>query len=377
MILFLIGMFCFSQSEEAYAGYEEALKNLRLPAGYQISLVAPVPGARSIARGDDGTLYVGSGAFSNPHKRVYRLKDWNKSGKIESDEVEILIDGLNNPNGVAFRKGSLYVAEITRVLVFKDIAKTAKGKTLAAKDGTALPQTFPSETHHGWKFIRFAPAPNDNWLYVPVGAPCNVCESEPIYSAIHKINVDGKEIETVASGVRNTVGFDFHPDTKNLWFTDNGRDMLGDNMPGDELNELTSTGQNFGFPYCHASNINDPEFNKDGKKLDCTKTKTPVSVLGPHVAALGMRFWNKQIYIAEHGSWNSSKKQGYKVSTVRFDGKKYIYEDFVTGWLNEKTQTVWGRPVDVEALPDGSLLISDDGLKNSDFSGAIYKVQIK
>jgi len=351
--------------------YADAIKSLHVPPGYQISLLAPVPGARSLTHAEDGTVFVGSGAFSNPYKRVYRLKDWNKNGAIDKDEVEILIDGLNNPNGVAYRKGSLYVAEINRILVFKNISQLPQGKKLDIKDAAILPQKFPSDTHHGWKFIRFAPTPNDKWLYVPVGAPCNICEVKEPYAALHRINVEGTESEEIANGIRNTVGFDFNPATGNLWFTDNGRDNLGDDVPGDELNEVTATGQNFGFPYCHQGTIADPEFNKDGAKVDCKKTKAPATILAAHAAALGMRFWNKEIVIAEHGSWNRSKKNGYKVSTVK-NGK---YQDFITGWLDQKTQKNWGRPVDVDVQADGSLLVSDDGMSDTPTTGAIYKVQ--
>ncbi|MDX5444067.1 MAG: PQQ-dependent sugar dehydrogenase, partial [Hymenobacteraceae bacterium] len=259
------------------------------------------------------------------------------------------------------------VAEISRILKFPNIEKDLKNPP--------KPQVvygkYPTDRHHGWKFIAFGP---DGKLYVPVGAPCNVCESEkPVFSTITRLNPDGSGFEIFAEGIRNTVGFDWHPQTKELWFTDNGRDMMGDNIPPDELNRAPQKGMHFGFPYCHGTDIKDPKY---GDKRSCSEFTPPVQNLGPHVAALGMRFYTgsmfpaeykNQIFIAEHGSWNRSKPIGYRVMLVKQNSNgASTYQPFAEGWLQGNDD--WGRPVDVQQLPDGSLLVSDD--KND----AIYRI---
>jgi len=232
-------------------------------------------------------------------------------------------------------------------------------------------KAWPSDTHHGWKFIAFGP---DGKLYVPVGAPCNICEPDPDrYATITRLDVASGAIEVVARGVRNSVGFDWHPGSGELWFTDNGRDWLGDDAPPDELNRVSQPGQHFGYPYCHGGTIVDPEFGRDRR---CAEFVPPVLNLGAHVAALGMRFYGgtqfperyrNAVFIAEHGSWNRSRKNGYRVSVVRLQGNRAVsYEPFVSGWLADNA--AWGRPADVLVMPDGSLLISDDQ------AGAIYRV---
>ncbi len=380
-VFFLASALIMTSSVCAAAAVDYGLvSTLKVPPGFKISLWAKVPGARSLTKAPDGTVFVGSGGLTGRVNVVYRIKDWNKNGKIDGDEVETLIDGLNNPNGVAFRKDSLYVGEIDRVLVFKGVLNVPKGQPIKYSEGKALPQKFPDKHHHGWKFIRFAPPPNDHWLYVPVGAPCNVCTAPtPMFNAIHRIDVNSDKLETVAVGVRNTVGFDFHPTSGNLWFTDNGRDMLGDDIPPDELNELSVKGENFGFPFVHGRGIADPEF----KAPVGFKSSPPRVEFGAHVASLGMRFYRGtkfpgykgKIFVAHHGSWNRSKRSGYRVVVVSGAKDKWTSEDFITGWLDEKTEKVWGRPVDVEELSDGSLLISDDGVRVDPQSGAIYKLE--
>jgi glucose/arabinose dehydrogenase len=346
---------------------------LTVDPAYKIKLWAKVPGARSLAMAGDGTLFVATGGFSNPLDKIYRIRDWNRDGAIGNDEIETLISGLNNPNGIALKGNDLYVAEISQILLFSNVLNAARNTPILKSAARVLPQRFPNDRHHGWKFIRFAPAPDDNWLYVPVGAPCNICKSPPVYSAIHRIDVTGSTQETVAKGVRNTVGFDFHPRTKNLWFTDNGRDELGNDTPPDELNEVTTKGEHFGYPYCHGRGIVDPSIGFDSAIRSCAQT-TPAKVeLGPHVAALGMRFYKDQIVIAEHGSWNRSRKSGYRVMWVTLPGTGAPqYKPLVTGWLNESTQKAWGRPVDVELTRDGGLLISDDGISGTGNTGAVY-----
>jgi glucose/arabinose dehydrogenase len=338
------------------------LSTLKLPPGFSISLYADnVPNARSMALGPGGTLFVGTRTAGN----VYAVVDADKDQK--ADRVYTLASGLEMPNGVAVRNGALFVAEVSRILRFDNIeASLAKPPAPAV-----VTDVYPKDRHHGWKFMAFGP---DGWLYVPVGAPCNVCERpDPRYASITRIRPDGSGLEVVASGVRNTVGFDWHPVTKELWFTDNGRDMLGDDVPPDELNVAPAKGLHFGFPYCHGGTIADPEF---GAKRACSEFAPPARALGPHVASLGMRFYTgtmfpaeyrNQIVIAEHGSWNRSTPIGYRVMKVTLAGNRVTgYEPFVDGWLQGRKP--WGRPVDVLVMPDGALLVSDD------LAGAIYRI---
>ena len=340
------------------------LDKITLPPGFSISLYAEVPNARSMCWGTNETLFVGNRNGDN----VYAVKDDNHDGK--ADRVITIAKGLNTPNGVAFRNGSLYVAEISRILRFDDIEENLDNppKPVVVTD------QFPDKTHHGWKYIAFGP---DDKLYVPVGAPCNVCEADSIFSSITRMNPDGSNIELYAKGVRNSVGFAWHPQTKELWFTDNGRDEMGDDQPYDELNYAPQKGMHFGFPYCHQGNIPDPEF---GKGKNCAAYTQPARALAPHIAALGMLFYtgnnfptsyNNQIFIAEHGSWNRSTPLGYKVSLATLEGNKVInYSTFASGWL-QKDGTVLGRPVDVKVAKDGALLVSDD------YAGAIYRIVYK
>jgi glucose/arabinose dehydrogenase len=282
-------------------------------------------------------------------------------------KVVKIADGLNMPNGVAFRDGALYVAEVSRILKFADIENNLNAKPEVVFD------KLPRDVHHGWKFIRFGP---DGHLYIPIGAPCNVCDRNG-YALIGFLNLSTRNLEIHSRGVRNTVGFDWHPATRELWFTDNGRDWLGDELPADELNRAPKAGLHFGFPHCHQGDLADPEF---GRSRACSGFEPPARKLGPHVAALGMRFYTgamfppeyrNQIFIAEHGSWNRSRKTGYRVSLVKLDpiGKVISYEPFAQGWL--QGEHVSGRPVDLEVMPDGSLLLSDD------HAGAIYRISYR
>ncbi|HEY8270786.1 MAG TPA: PQQ-dependent sugar dehydrogenase, partial [Pseudobdellovibrionaceae bacterium] len=331
------------------------LEKLSLPPGFSISVFAKAPGARSLAVTPSGVVFVGSRGLGDEHN-VYRIKN---------NKVEIIASGFKSPNGVAFKDGKLYVSDISQVTEFTD-PENKTGKDLNPR---ILPQKFPSDVHHGWKFIRFGP---DGKLYVPVGANCNICDPGTEYARIFRIDVNGTSKEELAQGIRNTVGFDFHPQTKELWFTDNGRDWLGDDSPPDEVNHLTKIGQHFGFPYCHGKNTQDPEFTQ--KK--CADLTPPVVELRAHVAALGMRFYSgssfpadykDQIILAEHGSWNRAKPQGYRLTLVRLkNGEAAKAEAFIEGWL--QGADAWGRPVDVEMYKDGSLLVSDDK------AGVVYRV---
>lgn len=333
------------------------LDKIKLPKGFKISVFAKgIVDARSMVLSPKGILFVG-----NRNKdKVYAIVDENQDNV--ADKVYTIATGLEMPCGVAFKDGSLYVAEVSRILRYDNIEDNLANppKPVVVYD------KFPTDRHHGWKYIAFGP---DGKLYVPVGAPCNICEKleKPVYSSITRMNPDGSELEVFAHGVRNSVGFTWHPDTQELWFTDNGRDMLGDDVPPCELNRAPKKDMHFGYPYCHGGTIADPEF---GSKRACDEFTKPVQNLGPHVAPLGIKFYTgkmfpdtyqKQAFIAEHGSWNRSKKIGYRISLVKLDGNKSLgYETFAEGWLDEARQEAWGRPVDVLQLPDGSMLVSDD-----------------
>jgi glucose/arabinose dehydrogenase len=345
------------------SGGRPNLDALRLPDGFSIQVFTDeVPNARSLALGPRGIVYVSTRRDS----RVYAVVDRN--GDHKADKVYTIAKDLETPNGIAYRDGSLYIAEIGRLLRLDGIDK----RLARPPKPVVVTEALPTEEHHGWRYIRFGP---DGWLYIPIGAPCNVCQrEEPIFSSIARMKPDGSGLEVFASGVRNSVGFDWHPKTGELWFTENGRDELGNDLPPDELNRAARAGLHFGFPHCHAGVIVDPEFGD----RPCTEFEPPVQALGPHTAALGMRFYTGRMFppdyggaiiLAEHGSWNRERKFGYRVMVVRLDGNKAVsYEPLVSGWLDDKTDQAWGRPVDVEILEDGSLLISDDWM------GAIYRV---
>lgn len=352
LLLFLTSA-CFAQP----ASDALPLDKIKLPPGFKIELIARVPNARAMAWGDKGTLFVGSMRAG----KVYAVKLGAKP------ETITLASDLKMPVGVAFKNGALFVSAIDRIVRFDDI----ENRLYNPPQAVVVNDTFPKDTHHGWKFIAFGP---DGWLYVPVGAPCNICEPDPDrYANIMRMKPDGSMLEVYARGVRNSVGFDWHPQNKDLWFTDNGRDWLGDDLPPDELNHAPRAGLHFGYPYCHGTDLSDSEF---GKKKPCRDFIAPAQNLGPHVASLGMRFYtgkqfpaeyHQQIFIAEHGSWNRSKKIGYRITLVRLKGNKAIsYQTFAEGWL--QGESVWGRPVDVLVAPDGALLVSDD------HAGAIYRI---
>lgn len=339
------------------------LDKIKLPPGFSISVYAEVPNARSMTLSESGVLYVGN----RSEDKVYAVTDENNDGK--ADKVYVVASGLNSPNGVAFKNGHLYIATISSILKLENIeanlANPPKPITIFDK--------YPEDQHHGWKFIAFGP---DGKLYVPVGAPCNICKSEkPVYASITRINDDGTGMEIFANGIRNSVGFSWHPVTKQLWFTDNGRDLLGNDIPSDELNNAPAAGMHFGYPYCHQGDIPDPEF---GKGKNCSDYTPPVEKLGAHVASLGLRFYTgtmfgeaykHQIFIAEHGSWNRTEPVGYRIVTIKLDstGKSMGSNIFAEGWLQSDGK-VLGRPVDVAIKQDGSMLISDD------YSGVIYRV---
>src|SRR5262245_37484369 len=336
--------------------------DISLPPGFRIAVyAADVPNARQMALGPPGVVFVGSRSEGN----VYAVVD--RDGDQRSDQVFVLARGLNQPSGVAFRDGALYVAAVNRILRFPDVARDLA----RPPKPDVVSDAYPSDAHHGWKFIAFGP---DGRLYVPVGAPCNVCiPPGPLYASITRLDLAGGRPEVVATGVRNSVGFDFQPETGELWFTANGRDWLGDDEPPDELNHLTRAGEHFGFPYCHGADIRDPDFNA-GRA--CDQFTAPARLLGPHVAAIGMRFYTGRmfpekyrggIFIAEHGSWNRSTPVGYRVTFVKIEGGRAVsYETFASGWLQGNSAA--GRPADVLVMPDGALLVSDDK------GGRLYRI---
>jgi glucose/arabinose dehydrogenase len=355
----ILGLFGILAAHAALAAPQ--LDKLTLPKGFHVAVYSDqVPNAREIALGAKGTVFVGS----NSAGKVYALTDSKGDGR--ADKVRVIASGLKLPVGVAFKNGDLYISAVSKILVLRDIENHL--------DDPPKPEViydkFPTETHHGWKFIAFGP---DGKLYVPIGAPCNICDKDQDYAKITRMNADGSGLEDVAFGVRNTVGFDWQPKSKQLWFTDNGRDLMGDDMPSDELNRLTRVGEHFGYPYCHQGDTLDPEF---GQGKNCKDYTPPVYKLGNHVAALGLRFYEGSqfpanyhgaIILAEHGSWNRSKKSGYRVMSVHLNGDKVVaYEPLLEGF--QQDEKAWGRPADVQPLPDGSLLVSDD------LAGAVYRV---
>jgi len=336
------------------------IQNLKLPAGFKAEIWSHGnPGNRAMARGESGKIYVGTRALG----RVYEITD---NGKERTSRI--VVDKLAQP-AVAMHKGSLYVMAIDKVLRYDGIESNPNVQPV---DMTAAFK-LPPEQHHNWKYLRFGP---DGKLYVPFGAPCNICVPGEEYAQIRRYNADGSGMEVIARGVRNTVGFDFHPITKELWFTDHGRDWMGDEGPEEELNRLSKVGQNFGFPYCHANGIADPDIKKD---KPCDGVTLPVQTMGPHTAVMGLHFYTGNMFPAEYknamfiarkGSWNRTKKIGFDMVMVRADadGKNAKVTPFVTGFLDEKADTFWGRPAYILQMPDGSLLLSDEQL------GAIYRI---
>ncbi|WP_096668934.1 PQQ-dependent sugar dehydrogenase [Polaromonas sp. AET17H-212] len=337
------------------------VRNLKLPAGFKAELWSHgSPGVRAMARGESGKIYVGTRGLG----RVYEITD---NGKERTSRV--VVDKLNQP-AVAMHNGSLYVMAIDKVLRFDGIEKNPNVQPV---DLTAAFK-LPKEQHHNWKYIRFGP---DGKLYVPFGAPCNICVLPTNeYAQIRRYNADGSGMEVIATGVRNTQGFDWHPVTKELWFTDHGRDWMGDDSPEDELNRMTRVGQNFGFPYCHANGVADRDIKKSNP---CDGVTLPVQTMGAHAANMGLHFYTGNMFPAEYknamfvarkGSWNRTKKNGYDVVVVRTDanGQNPKVTPFVTGFKDDATDAFWGRPAYLLQMPDGSLLLSDEQL------GAIYRI---
>ena len=341
---------------------EIPLDKIKLPPGFSIELYASgIPNARSMVFGAKGTLFVGTRFVGS----VYAVVE--KDGKRET---KVIAKGLHRPNGVAFKNGALYVAELSRILRYDNIEANLDSPPAPVVVFDALPKDEP----HGWKFMTLGP---DGWLYFQIGSPGNVVIPPVTHATIVRVDPEKGILETVATGVRNSVGMAFHPLDKQLWFTNNARDWVTDDLPHDTLHRVSRKGMNFGFPFCHQGDLLDIDF---GKGRSCNEFDPPALKLGPHVAALGMRFYTgaqfpaeykHNIFIAQHGSWNRTKKTGYNISRVVLDakGKVLKYEPFATGFL--QGETFWGRPADVQVTKDGSLLVSDD------VAGAIYRISYK
>jgi glucose/arabinose dehydrogenase len=340
------------------------LADIRLPTGFRIEVaVADVTDARSLALGARGTLFIATRRSG----RVYAVTDRDGDGRF--DPPRVLLDGLRMPNGIAFHEGALYVAENHRIVRYERIEQRLYQPSGDQPPEPRLLARLPTETHHGWRYLAFGP---DGRLYVAIGAPCNICD-EPGFATILRMRADGSEREVMAAGVRNSVGFDWQPETGELWFSDNGRDWLGDDRPPDELNRAPRPGLHFGYPYCHGGEIPDPLY---GRARHCEEFTPPALQLGAHVAALGVRFYTGkqfpeayrgQLFIAEHGSWNRSEPVGYRLGLARIEGERVVsYTPFAEGWLSPAG--VSGRPVDLLVLADGSLLVSDD------HAGVVYRI---
>ena len=339
---------------------EIPVSKLKVPPGFKVELWASgMPNGRSMTESPSGVVYVGTRFTGNVYAVV------TKDGKRE---VKTIAKGLHRPNGVAFANGSLYVAELSRIIRYDNIEANLDNPPAPVVVFDALPKDEP----HGWKFLTLSP--DGQYLYFQIGTPANIVVPPYTHAAIVRLNLKTNILEYVATGVRNSVGMDFQKGTKELWFTNNGRDWADENLPNDTLNRLAHKGMNFGYPFCHQGDFLDPEF---GKGRSCDEFDKPEMKLGAHVAALGMRFYNGNmfpaeykgnIFIAEHGSWNKTKKSGYQVVRVVLDAKNkpVKLEPFMTGWL--EGENFWGRPVDVQVLKDGSMLVSDDE------TGAIFRV---
>jgi glucose/arabinose dehydrogenase len=356
-----------ARAQTGEGGNADKLALLKLPAGFHVEVFAKgVEGARSMALAPDGTLFVGTRG-----NKLYAVVDTNKDNA--ADKVIQLSTSLRTPNGVAFRDGSLFVGELNRIVRFDNVLDAVKAGAGSGLTPKVVLDGLPSETMHGWKYIAFGP---DGYLYYQIGAPCNICDRGDPFASIWRVKPDGSGNEIYARGVRNSVGLAWHPVTKELWFTENGRDMLGDEQPNDELNHAAKPGLHFGYPYCHEGTIADPEF---GANHPCSNYEPPAQKLGPHVASLGLLFYTgtmfppeykNRLIIAQHGSWNRTPQAGpigYRIMMATIDGSKVAkYEPFAEGFLQDRRS--WGRPVDLLQMPDGSLLVSDDT------GGAIYRV---
>jgi glucose/arabinose dehydrogenase len=365
-ILFMIASIAFLFAPINFTGFSRSdgtlhLENITLPPGFSIEVYANnLTNARSLAYSKQyNIVFVSSKDAGN----IYAVRDTDNDHHV--DKQFLIARNLHVPNGIALYRGDLYVAEQSRIIKFAEIERHTGLPPLPK----VVYEGLPNESHHGWRYMRTGP---DGKLYIAIGAPCNLCDEGDPYASIARLNPDGSNFEIYARGIRNSVGFDWHPQTKELWFTENGRDLMGDNRPNDELNYAPTAGMHFGYPYCHGTNITDDKFSS----RPCSEFTPAAQELGPHVAALGMRFYNGTqfpeyyrggIFIAEHGSWNRREPIGYRITFVKMENNTPVsYETFAEGWLLEGES--WGRPVDIEILDDGSLVVSDDK------AGVLYRI---
>jgi len=345
----------------AKAADQIPLSKFHVPNGFKLELYASgMVNARSLARGDKGTIFVSTRLLD----RIYAITDNN--GK---HEVKPLYSGLFRPNGLAFKNGTLYLAELNKISKIENIEANLDNPPKPV----VIYDNLPSDEPHGWKYLAIGP---DNKLYFNVGAPCNICEPPPTHAQLRRINMDGSGMEVYARGIRQVVGLDFHPVSHQLYFSENQRDWLSEDLPNDKLNRVTKPGQeDFGFPRCHQGNVPDPEF---GWGKGCEGVTKPLALLGPHAAPLGIRFYtggmfpkeyHNGLFIARHGSWNKTKKFGGDIVfvTLNANGTVKSVKPFITGFLQPDNNYI-GRPVDILQMPDGALLISDD------WNGAVYRL---
>ena len=356
-LLALVFSILITQSGHA----EIQLDQIELPEGFKIEVFAEnVEDARQMVLGDKGTLFVGSRRAG----KLWAVSDLD--GDQRADKVRLIDKGLNMPSGVEFRDGALFVGAVDKILRYDNI----ESRLEQPPEPVLISDALPDKDHHGWKFLRFGP---DGMLYIPVGVSCNICQQEG-FGEIRRMQVDGSGMEVFAAGVRNSVGLAFHPDNGQLWFTDNGKDRMGDDVPADELNHAPKKGMHFGFPFCHQGDVLDEEY---GEGKDCSDYTAPVARLDPHGAALGLTFYTgamfpadyrHRLFITQHGSWNRSEKSGYQVLVldVQADGTVLNQQVFASGWLQNEQS--WGRPNDVLVMPDGALLVSDDS------ANVIYRI---
>lgn len=337
------------------------LDQIDLPPGFSIDVYAKnVENARQMVRGDKGTIFAGSRRSG----KLWAITD--SDGDQHAETVRVIDEGLNMPSGVEFLDGALYVGAIDRILRYDNIESLLD----QPPEPVVVTDALPDKKYHGWKYLRFGP---DGKLYIPVGVPCNICDEDG-FGEIRRMSPDGSGMDTFAKGVRNTVGLAFHPENDQLWFTENGKDEMGDDIPADELNHAPQAGMHFGFPYCHQGDLLDEEY---GKQKDCKDYVPPAVKLDPHGAALGLAFYTggmfpseykNRLFITQHGSWNRSEKSGYQILVldVQPDGKVLNKQVFASGWL--QNEEAWGRPNDVMVMPDGALLIADD------LANVIYRI---
>jgi len=344
-------------------GDTEVLERIQLPEGFEISyFAADVKEARSIVVAENGWVFIST----RKHGSLYALKD--TTGDFRADVKITLAEDWNQPNGIAIHDNDLYVAEIHQIHKFPNLVDDPT----RAVEPQVIYAELPEYTHHGWRYINIGP---DDKLYTAIGVPCNIClPEEDRLASISRLNLDGTDFEVVHQGIRNSVGFDWDPETGYLWFTENNRDWMGDDLPACELNVATEDGQHYGYPYCHQGDLPDPKY---GKFRSCDEFTPPAQNLVAHSAPLGLSFLNQaevpaeyksKLLIAEHGSWNRTIPVGYRITMVDIEGDQATnYSVFAEGWLNGHNK--YGRPVDITPYIDGSLLVTDD------FNHAVYRIK--